>query len=133
MNPLVVLLMAASTTAADPLPVVTMPAAPVPAYAYTEPASAGTTERSRPHLFSRLRKLFHHGSPSAQPAPVTAYPALPGSPTEWNVWGAMPSSASVTPPTIAPAPAAAPLLRPVPVAAPPDNDSPKRMPAGSPF
>ena len=129
MNPLVVLLMAASTTAADPLPVAQGTTTPVPVYSYSEPASAGTTDSSRPRLFSRIRKLFRRGSQPADESPVTAAPAATRVNT--SVWGTTSPQpvTSVVPNTTVP-------LRPVPaVTPPPEIGSPaaQRMPTGSPF
>ena len=128
MNPLVVLLIAASTTAADPMPVAQGTTTPAPVYSYSEPASAGTTDSSRPRLFSRIRKLFRRGSQPADEVPMTITPAPTRATT--SVWGTTSPQpvTSVVPSATAP-------LRPVPtVTPPPEIGGPaQRMPTGSPF
>jgi hypothetical protein len=135
MNAIVVLLMTASTTAADPMPVVQGTTTPVPVYSYSEPMSSGTTDNGRPRLFGRIRKLFRRGSQPSEQMPVTTYTTTPSGSTVSNVWGG-----SMAPP-LAGSPAATssgtttatPVLRPVPTSTSPDSGSAKRMPAGSPF
>ena len=133
MNPLAVLLIAASTTAADPLPVAQGPVTPVPAYSYSEPGSAATTEGSRPRLFSRIRKLFRRESQPADQFPATSYPASASGSAGSNVWGTMPPAASVSPQATPTGPTAPAILRPVPATPAPEAGPVRRMPTGSPF
>src|SRR5262249_13833672 len=130
MNPLVVLLMAASTAGADPAPVVQAPITSVPAYSYTEP---GQTEESRPRLFGRIRRLFRRNSQPTEQWPATSYPAPSSGVAGSNVWGTMPPAASASPQTTPPGPSPTPVLRPAPAASPPEASPARRLPAGSPF
>jgi len=133
MNALLVVLMAASTTAADPVPPAQGAVTSVPAYTYSEPASAGTTDGSRPRLFGRIRKLFRRGSQSSDSMPVTTYPASSGGAVGSNVWGTTIPAASASAPVTSSGPAASPVLRPVPAAPESETGTVRRMPAGSPF
>jgi hypothetical protein len=133
MNALVVLLMATSTTAADPVTVVQGPTTSVPSYSYAQPNwSAPAPEESRPRLFGRLRNFFNRrSSPSADQAPVNTYPTSPTVMSRSNVWGN--STPVTTPATVTSETAQPPLLRPVPTSTAPETAPAQRMPTGSPF
>jgi hypothetical protein len=55
MNSLLVLIVAASTTAADPQPLPAMPATPAPTIIYSESGSIPAAQEPRPRLFGRVR------------------------------------------------------------------------------
>jgi hypothetical protein len=105
MNSFVMLLVAASATAADPQPVVQQPATSTPIYTYTESAP-----ESRPGLMGRIRgTLGLKSSPGDQVSPGTAptvryYPG--GSSPEPPLADATPVEAPA--PRVTPTPAPAP-------------------------
>ena len=132
MNALVVLLIAASP-AADPVPVAQAPVTSAPAYSYTVPGSATTTEESRPRLFSRIRKLFRRNSQPSDVYPATSYPAPSSGVAGSNVWGTMPPGGSSSPQVVGSGSTTAPALTPVPATTAPDTGAPKKLPAGNPF
>ena len=120
MSPLCVLLMAASATAADPLPMSQGTTTPAPAYSSSEPTDGG-----RPRLFSRIRKFFRRESQPSDQLSATTYPASPGGPSVRENTTPAPGTSS--------GPAAPVPVRPVPLLPPREMDPTRRPPIGSPF
>jgi hypothetical protein len=135
MNVLVMLMMATSATAADPLPVVQGPAAPVPSYSATEPGWSGPAPESRPGLFTRIKNFFSRRSSQARDQFSAG--DSPASPGEWsgsNAWGGSATAPRLTPsPVMTSDTSPAPGLRPVPATPSPGTVVPQRMPGGPPF